>query len=96
MLNPFIDLIVNIINLYIFVIFAWAILSMLISFKVVNGHQPAVRKIMYALDRLAEPALRPIRKVLPDLGGIDVAPIILLLVLNFIVSALHTYLYNIH
>jgi len=53
-----------------------------------------VKKIMYALDRLVEPALKPIKQVMPDLGGIDISPIILLLLLNFARSALYTYFYN--
>ena len=54
----------------------------------------AVQKIMVALNKLCEPALRPIRKFLPDLGGIDISPIILLLLLNFLRSALYSYFYN--
>lgn len=94
MLNPFISLLDNIIQLYVFCVIAWAILSMLISFKVVNGGQLIVRKIMYALDRLCEPVLKHIRKFLPDLGGVDISPIILFLLLEFTRDLLRSYLYN--
>ncbi len=89
---PFIILIDSILQIYVFCIIAWAILSTLISFKVVNAYQPVVQKVMYALDRLCEPALKRIRKILPDLGGIDVSPIILFLLLEFLRNALRTYL----
>jgi YggT family protein len=94
MLNPFIELLAEIIHLYMLCIIAWTVIATLISFKIINSHQPAVRKIMYALDRLCEPALKPIRKYLPDLGGLDISPIILLLLLNFVRSSLYTYFYN--
>lgn len=95
MLNPFVELLAEAIYLYMICIIAQAVLATLISFKVVNGYQPVVQKVMYALGRLVNPALKPIQKFLPDLGGIDISPIILLLLLNFIRSALYTYLYNI-
>ncbi|NBX03833.1 MAG: YggT family protein [Alphaproteobacteria bacterium] len=94
MLNPFIDLFAQIINLYSYCVIARVIVEMLVSFKVVNAFQPAVQKIRYALNRLCEPVLRRIRKYLPDLGGIDISPIILLLLLNFAQSALYKYFYN--
>lgn len=95
MLNPFIDLIAAIIHLYLICVIAWAVIGTLISFKIINGYQPLVQKIMYALNRLIQPAIRPIQKYMPDLGGIDLSPIILILLLNFLSSALYTYLYNI-
>ncbi len=94
MLNPFVDLLANIITLFSYCLIAWVIIELLINFKVVNAFQPVVQKLRYALNRLCEPALRRIRKFLPDLGGIDIAPIILLLLLNFAQSALYRYFYN--
>jgi YggT family protein len=94
MLNPFIDLLANVIYLYMICIIVWAVLSTLISFKIVNAYQTIVQKTMYALDRLCQPALKPIQKILPDLGGIDISPIVLLLILNFVRNALYTYFYN--
>ncbi len=94
MLNPFIDLLANALKLYMFVIIVWAVLATLISFKIVNAYQPIVQKIMYALNRLCDPVCARIRKYLPDLGGIDIAPIILLLLINFAISALYTYFYS--
>lgn len=94
MLNPFIDLLANIIGLYLFCVIAWAIISTLISFKIINNQQPLVYRLMLALDRIVEPALKPFRKILPDLGGIDISPILLILLLDFAKRALYTYFYN--
>jgi YggT family protein len=94
MLNPFVNLLSSLISLYIICVLVQAVLSLLIAFKVVNGYQPIVQRITYALSRLVDPALRPIRKILPDMGGIDISPIILILLLHFVQDALFTYLYN--
>lgn len=94
MLNPFVILLSQIIHLYNLVLIVWVVMSILISFKIINSYQPVVRRIMQVLDRLCEPALKPIRKLLPDLGGIDISPIILILLLNFLDNALFTYLYT--
>lgn len=94
MLNPFVELLSSILQIYLVCLIVWTITSTLISFKIINGYQPVVRKIMQVLDKLCEPALRPIRKFMPDLGGIDISPIILILLINFVQSALFTYFYN--
>lgn len=62
-----------------FFIFAHFIMSWLISFDVLNVRQPLVGQIWYSLQRILEPIYRPIRRVLPDLGGIDLSPIVALL-----------------
>lgn len=94
MLDPFIDLIADFIYLYMIVLIVWTVLYTLIAFNIVNARQAFVSRVMYALDRLCLPVLRPIQKVLPDLGGIDLSPIIVLLLLNFLRRALYTYFYH--
>jgi YggT family protein len=84
MVNPFLWLILNLLDLYFYVILAMVIMSWLIGFNVINGSNPYVRQISYALHRLTEPFLGPIRRLLPDLGGIDISPIVLLLALQFL------------
>ncbi len=81
---PLIDFIVYLIQLYIWVVIASAILSWLIAFNVVNTSNRVVLIIAETLYRLTEPALRPIRSILPNLGGIDISPVILILFLLFI------------
>jgi YggT family protein len=81
---PLIGFIVLVIHLYIWVVIAGAILSWLIAFNVVNTSNRFVYSVADMLYRITEPALRPIRSVLPNLGGIDISPVILILFLLFI------------
>jgi YggT family protein len=81
---PLIGFIVLVIDLYIWVVIASAILSWLVAFNVVNMNNRFVLSIADMLYRLTEPALRPIRNILPNLGGIDISPVILILILLFI------------
>jgi YggT family protein len=81
---PLIGFIVLVIDLYIWVVIAGAILSWLIAFNVVNTQNRFVYSVADMLYRLTEPALRPIRRVLPNLGGIDISPVILILFFLFI------------
>jgi len=76
----------GLITMYIYIIFASVILSWLMSFGVVNPHNPTVRAIYQALLAVTEPLLRPIRSILPDLGAIDISPIVLLLGCQFLQS----------
>ena len=71
-------------DIYWWLIIASAIFSWLYAFNVVNPRNQFVGTIGNMLFRLTEPALRPIRRFMPDLGGIDISPIILLLIIYFI------------
>ena len=83
-MNPFLWLILTIIDIYIWLLIAAAVLSWLIAFNVVNTRNPIVANVGEFLYRITEPALRPIRNVLPNLGGIDVSPVILIILLLFL------------
>ena len=63
------------------IIIVQAILSWLVAFNVINTHNDFVRQLLYALDRLTDPLYRPIRRILPDFGGIDFSPMVVLLIL---------------
>jgi YggT family protein len=80
----FVHLIDNVITLYIWVLVFSAVLSWLVAFNVINTRNRAVYVIGDFLYRITEPALRPIRRVIPSLGGIDISPIILILLLWFL------------
>jgi YggT family protein len=82
--NPILWLVHTVIDIYFWIILAMVVMSWLIAFGIINRSNPYVRQIGYALDRLTEPLLRPIRRVLPDLGGIDISPIVLLIGLQFL------------
>jgi YggT family protein len=71
-------------QLYIWIVIAMAIFSWLVAFNVVNTRSPVVAMIGDFLYRITEPALRPIRNFLPNLGGIDISPVILFLIIVFI------------
>ena len=71
-------------QLYIWVVIAMAIFSWLVAFNVVNTRNHGVAVIGDFLYRITDPALRPIRRVMPNLGGIDISPVILFLIIIFI------------
>ena len=77
-----------VLTLYLYVVIAMAILSWLIAFNVVNTRNQVVHMIAELLYRLTEPVLRPIRNMLPNLGGIDISPVILFLIIIFIQSVI--------
>jgi len=74
------------ITLYTYIVIANVIMSWLMAFGVVNAYNPTVRAIWSALSALVEPLLRPIRNVMPNLGAIDISPIVLLLGCFFVQS----------
>lgn len=83
-MNPFLWLITTIIDLYIWILIASAVLSWLIVFNVVNTRNNIVNSVGDFLYRVTEPALRPIRSIMPNLGGIDISPVILIIGLLFL------------
>jgi YggT family protein len=83
-LVPVIDVVIVLIRIYWWVLIASAVMSWLIAFGVINTYNRNVAMVGDVLYRLTEPVLRPIRQFLPNLGGIDVSPIIALLILWFL------------
>lgn len=77
-------LIDSIISLYIWSLVAYVVASWLIAFNIINPWQPTIRLILNTLNRIHDPLMSRIRAVLPDLGGIDISPIILLLAVQFL------------
>ena len=71
-------------TLYIYVLVAAAVLSWLIAFNVVNPRNQFVAMLGEFLYRITEPVLRPVRSMLPNLGGIDISPVIVILIIVFI------------
>jgi len=74
------------ITLYVYIIIAGAVMSWLIAFNVINPYNQFVRSLWQALNALTEPVLRPIRRWMPNLGGVDISPLVLILVCFFIQS----------
>ncbi|MEM8551992.1 MAG: YggT family protein [Pseudomonadota bacterium] len=83
-MGSILQLILTVIEIYTWIVIASAVFSWLYAFNVVNPRNQFIGMIGNALYRLTEPALRPIRRVIPDLGGLDLSPIVLLLGLFFL------------
>lgn len=76
-----IQIILILLDVLWWIIIIQAIMSWLIAFNVINTHNEVVRSIWIALDRLTQPLYRPIRKVMPDLGALDLSPMVVLLLI---------------
>jgi YggT family protein len=87
----FLNLVSTLISIYIWLLIAQAVLSWLVAFGIVNRYNRVVATIGDFLWRVTEPLLRPIRRVLPDLGGIDISPVILILLLWFLRDLMFEY-----
>lgn len=92
-MRAILDLILLVLQLYTWVIIAMAILSWLVAFGVINIRNDFVRAIWNALLALTEPVLNPIRRRLPNLGGLDLSPIVVLLAVFFLERIIVYYLY---
>ncbi len=88
----FLNLVSTVIWIYVWLLIAQAVLSWLVAFGIVNRYNRVVATIGDFLWRVTEPLLRPIRRVLPDLGGIDISPVILILLLWFLRNLMFEYL----
>ena len=84
-------LIDTVLNLYSWCLIIWVIMSWLISFNVINTHNRFVHMVGDFLYRITEPLLRPIRRFLPNLGGLDLSPIVLILLVWFARNLLSEY-----
>lgn len=83
-LDPLITVLHLAISFYIWLVIGAAIMSWLVAFNVLNTYNRLVYTINDFLYRITEPALRPIRRFLPTLGGIDISPVVLILILVFL------------
>ena len=92
-MRALLDVILLALDLYTWVIIAVAVMSWLLAFNVINYHNDLVRSLWNGLNGVTEPLLRPIRRLLPVMGGLDISPIILLLVIFFIERVIQYYIY---
>ena len=95
-LDPLIRIVIIALDVYIWMVIISAILSWLVHFGVLNTRNQIVSMIGEFLWRVTEPALRPIRRFMPNLGGIDISPIILILVIYFAQMVLSNILFSLH
>lgn len=92
-MEPILLLFYRVIDIYFYILIVNIVLSWLVAFNAVNMQNKFVATILYATNKLTDPLLNPIRRVLPNLGGIDISPIVLVLVLLFIQDYIRFNLY---
>ena len=92
-MRALIEVIQIVLELYVYLLIASAILSWLIAFNVVNTRNQFVAAVAEFLYRITEPLLAPIRSVMPNLGGLDISPIILILIIMLIQRVISYYIY---
>ena len=92
-MRAILDIILLVLQIYIWLLIAAAVLSWLVAFNVVNTRNQVVATVGEFLYRITVPALRPIRSILPNLGGIDISPIILILIIFFLENVIIRYIY---
>ena len=92
-MEPILLLLYRVIDIYFYILIINIVLSWLIAFNIVNMQNKIVATILYATNRLTDPLLNPVRRILPNLGGIDISPIILVLCLLFVQDYIRFNLY---
>jgi YggT family protein len=92
-MRAILDIVLIVLELYVWLLIAAAILSWLIAFNVVNTRNQFVSMAAEFLYRITEPLLAPIRSFMPNLGGLDISPIILILIIYFIERVIQYYIY---
>jgi YggT family protein len=92
-MRPFLEVIIILLDFYWYVVIAAVILSWLIAFNVINTRNQIVAMIADFLYRATEPVFRPIRQLMPNLGGIDFSPLIVLLIIYVIERSIVLYVY---
>jgi len=90
---PILNTLMFALNIFIWILIANAIFSWLYAFNVINTNNQFVNMIGRALYQMTEPVLRPIRRFMPDLGGVDISPIVLILIIYLIQQIVIYYLY---
>ena len=83
-MRAILEIILLVLDLYVWLLIASAILSWLVAFNVVNTRNPLVAGIAEFLYRITEPLLAPIRRILPNFGGLDISPIVLILLIYLV------------
>ncbi|QTL04558.1 YggT family protein [Aquabacter sp. L1I39] len=92
-MRAILDVILIVLQLYVWVLIAAAVLSWLVAFNVVNPYNQFVRSVGEFIYRITEPVLAPIRSILPSLGGLDLSPMVLILIIFFIERVIGLYVY---
>ncbi|HLH89488.1 MAG TPA: YggT family protein [Xanthobacteraceae bacterium] len=92
-MKPLLEVLLMLLNIYWWIVIIAVIVSWLIAFNVINTRHPAVNMIVDVLYRLTEPVFRPIRNVMPNFGGLDLSPLVVLLIIYVIERSIVLYVY---
>ena len=84
MLNPIAALLIEILEIYKWIVILAVVVSWLVAFNVINTHNDFVRTVLRLLSALTEPVFRPVRKVIPPISGLDLSPIVVFVVIWFL------------
>jgi YggT family protein len=79
-----IDIIQYLLGILTWIIIIQAIMSWLVAFNVINTYNDFVRQFLYALDKITEPIYRPIRRIMPDFGALDLSPLVVIILIQII------------
>ena len=90
-MNAILILINEIITIYLYTLFVYVIMSLLIQFQIINSYNKIINTIFRALISLHEPLLEKIRRYIPSLSGIDLSPVIVILLLSFLKNLIQDY-----
>lgn len=91
----FLQILAILLNILWWIIIVQAVMSWLLAFNVINTHNEFVRQLWMVLDRITEPLYRPIRRIMPDFGGIDLTPMVVLILLIILRGPVMNYLFTI-
>ena len=84
MVAALLGVVILLINIMIWVIIVQAVFSWLVAFNVINTYNDGMRQFLYLLQRITDPLYRPVRAIMPDFGGIDFSPIVVILLLHLL------------
>ena len=90
----FLQILSILLNILWWIIIVQAVMSWLIAFNVINTHNDFVGQLWHVLDRITEPLYRPFRRIMPDFGGLDLTPMVVLILLIILQGPVMTYLYS--
>lgn len=90
----FLQILAILLNILWWIIIVQAVMSWLIAFNVINTHNDFVGQLWHVLDRITEPLYRPFRRIMPDFGGIDLTPMVVLILLIILQGPVMAYLYR--